>query len=96
MLSGIWVSRMYSLSVVLSRVRPFATLWTVAHQAPLSMGFFQARILEWVAREDLQGIFPTQGSSVGLVHWQADSLPVTHLGSPPNYLLHCTTNYPKI
>ena len=25
-----------------------ATPWTVAHQAPLSMGFFQARILEWV------------------------------------------------
>ena len=27
----------------------FATPWTVAHQASLSMGFFQARILEWVA-----------------------------------------------
>ena len=27
----------------------FATLWTVAHQAPLSMGILQARILEWVA-----------------------------------------------
>ena len=27
----------------------FATLCTVAHQAPLSMGIFQARILEWVA-----------------------------------------------
>jgi len=26
-----------------------ATLWTVAHQVPLSMGFFQARILERVA-----------------------------------------------
>ena len=26
-----------------------ATLWTVARQAPLSMGFFQARMLEWVA-----------------------------------------------
>ena len=25
------------------------TLWTVAHQAPLSMGISQARILEWVA-----------------------------------------------
>ena len=25
------------------------TPWTVAHQAPLSMGFFQARILKWVA-----------------------------------------------
>ena len=27
----------------------FTTLWTVAHQAPLSMGVLQARILEWVA-----------------------------------------------
>ena len=25
------------------------TPWTEAHQAPLSLGFFQARILEWVA-----------------------------------------------
>ena len=25
------------------------TLWTVAHRAPLSMGFLKARILEWVA-----------------------------------------------
>ena len=34
---------------LLSRVRLFATLWTVAGQAPLSMGFPQARILEWIA-----------------------------------------------
>ena len=33
----------------LSRVRLFATQWTVAHQVPPSMGFFQARILEWIA-----------------------------------------------
>ena len=26
-----------------------ATPWTIAHQAPLSMGILQARILEWVA-----------------------------------------------
>ena len=32
-----------------SHVQLFATLWTVAHQAPLSMGILQARILEWVA-----------------------------------------------
>ena len=32
-----------------SRVRLFATLWTVARRAPLSMGILQARILEWVA-----------------------------------------------
>jgi len=27
----------------------FATPWTAAHQAPPSMGFFQARVLEWGA-----------------------------------------------
>ena len=31
-----------------SHIRLFVTLWTVAHQAPLSMGILQARILEWV------------------------------------------------
>ena len=33
----------------LSHVRLFVTPWTVAHQAPLSMGILQARILEWFA-----------------------------------------------
>ena len=33
----------------LSRVRLLATPWTAAYQAPLSMGFFQARVLEWGA-----------------------------------------------
>ena len=32
-----------------SRVQLCATPWTVAHQAPLSMGILQARIQEWVA-----------------------------------------------
>ena len=30
----------------------------------------------------LQGIVPTQGSNLPLLHWQADSLPLSHLGSP--------------
>ena len=33
----------------LSLFRRFATPWTVGYQAPLSMGFFQARVLEWGA-----------------------------------------------
>ena len=33
----------------LGRVGLFATPWTVACQAPLAYGIFQARILEWVA-----------------------------------------------
>ena len=30
----------------------------------------------------LQGIFPTQGSNPRLLHWQADSLPLSYPGSP--------------
>ena len=30
----------------------------------------------------LQGICPTQGSNLSLLHWQADSLSLWHLGSP--------------
>ena len=40
-----------------SHVQLLASLWTVALQVPLSMGFSQARILEWVA------IFFSRGSS---------------------------------
>ena len=30
----------------------------------------------------LQGIFPTQGSNPHLLHWQVDSLLLSHLGTP--------------
>ena len=33
----------------------FVTPWSVAHQAPLSMGILQARILEWVATPSSRG-----------------------------------------
>ena len=52
----------------LSRVRLFATLWTVAHQVPPDNGILQARILECVASSFSRGIFPTQGSNPGLPH----------------------------
>ena len=42
---------------VLWSVQLFATAWTVAHQAPLSMGFLQSRILEWVAVPSPRGSF---------------------------------------
>ena len=38
----------------------FATPWTVAHQAPLSMGILQASILEWVAMPSSRD-FPNPG-----------------------------------
>ena len=41
--------------VSLSCVRLFATPWTVACQAPLSLGILQARILEWIAMPSSRG-----------------------------------------
>ena len=43
------VCEKWSEKKMLSCVWLFATPWTVAYEAPLSMGIFQARILEWVA-----------------------------------------------
>ena len=73
-----------------------ATPWTAACQAPLSMGFFQARILEWTA------IFSSRGSSwcreiqiPRLLHWQADSLPLSQQGNPLEVLLLWITHKKK-
>ena len=61
---------------VLSRfscVRLFVILWTVACQAPLSMGF-PRRDTGAGCHFFLQGIFPTQGTNPHLLHWQEGSL----------------------
>ena len=59
----------------------FTTPWTVAHQAPLSMGF-PDKNTRVSCHFFLQGNFPIQGSNLGLLHWQVDSLPLSHQGSP--------------
>ena len=62
----------------LSHFQLFVTPWTIAHQAPLSMGF--PRQEYWKGCHSLlQGILPTQGSNPHLLHlllWQANSLPL--------------------
>ena len=67
----------------LSCVQLFVTLWTVACQAPLSMGFSNTAV---GCRFLLQGIFPTQGLNLRLLHllhWHAGSLPLAPAGKPP-------------
>ena len=54
----------------------------VAHQVLLVHWISQARILGVSCHFLLQGIFPTQGSNLSLLHWQADSLLLSHLRSP--------------
>ena len=61
-----------------SRVRLFVTPWTVARQAPLSLGF--SRQEHWSGCHFLlQGIFLTQESNLRhlhLLHWQVGSSPL--------------------
>ena len=62
--------------VVLSHIRFFVTPWAVACQAPLSMGFSKQEYKGVGCHCLLQGIFPTQGSNLRLLHllhWPADS-----------------------
>ena len=44
----IFTSCMLSLCLVTQSCPTLSTPWTIAHQAPLSMGILQTRILEWV------------------------------------------------
>ena len=65
----------------LSCVWLFATPWTVAHQAPLSMGILQATILEWVATP-FSGDLTDPGIKLGSPSLQVDSLPAELPGKP--------------
>ena len=56
-----------------SRVQLFATPWTTACQAPLSMGILLTRILEWVAVPS-SGDLPDPGIEPMSPTLQADSL----------------------
>ena len=65
----------------------FLTLWTVACQAPLSLGFSQQEY--WSGcRALLQRIFLTQGWNppLSLLHWQVGSLPLALPGKPTTNL----------
>jgi len=85
--SWFWRSSFYVLVCVctqpLSHVGLFATPWTVACQAPLSVGSSSQGY--WRGLPFLSpGIFLIQGSNphlLPLLYWQVDSLPLSYLGS---------------
>ena len=69
----------------LSHVRLFMTPWTVAHQAPPSMGILQARILEGVASPSARGSSqPRDQIKRRSPTVQADPLPTELPGKPEN------------
>ena len=71
-----------------SHVRLCATLWTIACQTPLAVGFSRQ---EYWSQEYLTcpppGCLPDPGIKLcllHLLHWQASSLPLAPPGKPPN------------
>ena len=74
----------------LSHVQLFATPWTVARQAPLSMGFPRQEC--WSGLPCLQGIFPTQGLNPSLSPALAGEFIATELPGKPRvyHNLHIT------
>jgi len=83
-IKGNWNTWVLSCSVV-SRVWLFATPWTVACQAPLSMGILQARILEWLPYPP-PGYLPDPGIEPGSPALQVHSLPSEPPGKPKSSL----------
>ena len=66
---------------LLSRVRLFVTPWTVAHQAPLSMGFSRQEYCSGLPFPS-PGDPPDPGIEPRSPAWQADSLPSGPSGKP--------------
>ena len=67
----------------------FATPWTIAPQAPLSMAFSRREYWSGLPSPP-SGIFPPQGSNLcllWLLHWQAASVSLAPLGKPTMYHL---------
>ena len=66
----------------LSRVPLFATPWTVANQASPSMGFFQTRILEWVAISFSRGSSRPKDRTWVYPYCRQTLYHLSHQGSP--------------
>ena len=64
-----------------SRVWLFVTSWTVAHQAPPSMGFSRQKCWNGLPCPP-PGDLPTQGSNPGLLHCRQTLYHLSHQGSP--------------
>ena len=79
---GLWNSNILAGSVPQSYLT-LETPWTIAHQASLSIGFSKNTGVG--CQFLLQGLFLTQGLNPRLLHWQGDSLSLSHQESPNKY-----------
>ena len=73
---------------LLSRVRLFVTLWTVAYKAPLSMGFSRQEFWSGLPFPS-PGDLPNPGIEPRFPALQADALPSEPLGKPEDIMRGC-------
>ena len=66
----------------------------IRHQASLFM-YSPGKNIKVVCHILLQSLFPTQGPNPCFLHWQADSLPLSHLGSPTASVVPRSPGIPK-
>ena len=80
-----------------SCVQLYETLRTAAHQALLSVGIIQARILEWVAMPSSRASSrPRDQTHIScLLHWQVGSLPLALPGKPQSVLAPSIIIFPN-
>ena len=79
-----WVTSLSDFFQLLIHIWLFAIVWTVAHQTPLSMGCSRQEYRSGLPLPP-PGNLPnprTEPRSSHLLHWQMDSLPLSHLGNP--------------
>ena len=75
----------------LSRVRLFATQWTVAYQAPPSMGFFRQEYWSGLPFSS-PGDLPNPGIELGFPALEADALTSEPPGKPINIVVAYKTH----
>ena len=73
---------------MLSHVQLFVTLWTIAHQAPLSMEFSQQEYWSGLPFPP-PGHLPDPGIKQRSPAIQEGSLPLSHWGSPMHRVCAC-------
>ena len=82
---------MLCCAISLDYIRSFAIPWTIALQAPLSMGILQASLLECVAMASFRGSYQAKRINPGLPLCRQILYHLSHKGSPR--MLECVA-YP--
>ena len=73
----------------------FATPWTLAHQAPLSVRFPRQECWSGLTIPS-PGDLPTPGIEPAFPAWQVDSLSLSHLGSPVFLITTLQSGEPQV